>query len=72
MHELRERSVADIDAVGQDGDGDWTVDELDLLVRVCGGEIEVEFGNQLRRGREFEGIDFEGGDGERGAMRTVN
>lgn len=44
MDERRECSVTDVDTVGEDGDGGRSVNVDEFLVRVSGGEGEVELG----------------------------
>lgn len=70
MDERGEGSVADVDALRGDVDGDRIVEEDDLLVRVSGGDGEIQ-ARVEGIGGEVEGGELEGGDGERWALGAV-
>lgn len=47
MHEGGYDSVADVNVIGEDGDGDGVVEEDEFLVRVSGSDVEVEVGGEV-------------------------
>eukprot|EP00262_Sarcandra_glabra_P009090 TRINITY_DN23087_c0_g1_i1.p2 TRINITY_DN23087_c0_g1~~TRINITY_DN23087_c0_g1_i1.p2 ORF type:complete len:182 (+),score=20.88 TRINITY_DN23087_c0_g1_i1:96-641(+) len=68
--ERRKRSVGDVNAVGEDGDGDGVVVEDQFLVRVASGDAEVDGGVEVLS--EVEGRDGERGEGEGGVVGAVD
>ncbi|GMN36982.1 hypothetical protein TIFTF001_006446 [Ficus carica] len=72
VDEGRNHAVADVDVAGVDGDRDRFVGVDELLVRVPGGDAEVESGVELGGGGEVEVGELKGGDGERRALRAVD
>lgn len=71
MFETWEGSITNVNPVGEYGNIDGIVKELDFLIGVAGNEREVEFGVDPRGG-EVEVGQLKGGDAEVGAVGTVD
>lgn len=70
MFETWERSITNVNPVGEYGNVDGIVKELDFLIGVAGKERDVEFGGDPSGG-EVELGQLKGGDAEAGAVGTV-
>lgn len=71
MRERRKRSVAYVDAAGEDFDGGLVVEECDSLIAVARDERDVEGGGDGGVG-EIESGELKRGDGERRPVRAVD